>query len=147
MVSVVRAVQVLNSQSMLCFGVLRLRRSGPYSGTLWAMHQSGMPLAAATCFDWIPPPHNVLKLNNVVAIHNGVLVMGLGAAIRDDKDKVVATLSKPLPGMFTAEIGEILALRESLSLAKRLNISVQIAEDGQHSMDRKEEEEKRDVLA
>ncbi|KAK3204648.1 hypothetical protein Dsin_018694 [Dipteronia sinensis] len=56
------------------------------------------------------------------------MVVGLGAAIRDDKGKIVAVLSKPFPGVFSADTGEFLALREGLLLAKNLNLSVQIDE-------------------
>ncbi|KAK1587926.1 hypothetical protein Q3G72_018337 [Acer saccharum] len=50
--------------------------------------------------------------------------IGLGAAIRDSFGQVVAAVAKPLVGNFSAEIGEFLALREGLCLAKRFQLSV-----------------------
>ncbi|KAK4835978.1 hypothetical protein QYF36_017062 [Acer negundo] len=42
--------------------------------------------------------------------------------------EIVAAISKPLKGSFSAEIGEFLALREVLLLAKRLNLTLKSAE-------------------
>ncbi|KAK3198112.1 hypothetical protein Dsin_021527 [Dipteronia sinensis] len=70
------------------------------------------------CSEWTAPPPGLFKLNTDVAIRKGALMIGLCAAIRDEKGKVVIALSKPLPGNFNDEIEELLALREGLLRAK-----------------------------
>ncbi|KAL5840604.1 hypothetical protein ACOSQ3_013270 [Xanthoceras sorbifolium] len=42
----------------------------------------------------------------------------------DIKERVVAASAKPLLGFFPAELGELLALREGLLLAKEFNLSI-----------------------
>ncbi|KAK0600001.1 hypothetical protein LWI29_010624 [Acer saccharum] len=49
--------------------------------------------------------------------------MRIGAVIRNCDGLVVAALSKPFADVFSAELGEYLALRESLVLAKNLGPS------------------------
>ncbi|KAK3194481.1 hypothetical protein Dsin_025791 [Dipteronia sinensis] len=85
------------------------------------MNSTGVPTVSANCIDWFAPPPGAFKLNNDVAVRKG-------AAIRDDKGRVFVANSKPLAGVFNAEIGEFLAHREGLLLAKNHNLNVQIAE-------------------
>ncbi|KAK3198777.1 hypothetical protein Dsin_022192 [Dipteronia sinensis] len=76
---------------------------------------------------WSPPPGK-LKLNSYVAVRKGSQMIGLGAAIRKDNGLIVAAISKPMRGSFSAELGELLALREGLCSAKRLNLAVLVSE-------------------
>ncbi|KAL5836959.1 hypothetical protein ACOSQ3_014128 [Xanthoceras sorbifolium] len=71
---------------------------------------------------WSPPPAGSLKLNTDAAVTPGCSVMGSGAVVRDSQGKVVAASAKPILGFFPAELGELLALREGLLLAKELNL-------------------------
>ncbi|KAI9160517.1 hypothetical protein LWI28_008908 [Acer negundo] len=77
---------------------------------------------------WRPLPPGELKINSDVAIREGLPLIGLGAVIRDHNGVIIAAMSKPLQGSFNAEIGEFLALREGLLLAKKSNLTVKIAE-------------------
>ncbi|KAK4852374.1 hypothetical protein QYF36_023464 [Acer negundo] len=54
--------------------------------------------------------------------------IGLGAAIRDASGRVVAAVSKYVAGFITAELGDMLALREGLLLAKSFNLIISVAE-------------------
>ncbi|TXG66527.1 hypothetical protein EZV62_007802 [Acer yangbiense] len=78
--------------------------------------------------DWIGPPHGQFKLNTAAASCTQGLSIGVGAAIRDDKGLVLAARSNRLPGKFTAELGEMMALREGLQLAHFYNMKVDLAE-------------------
>ncbi|KAL5784931.1 hypothetical protein ACOSQ2_007323 [Xanthoceras sorbifolium] len=77
---------------------------------------------------WSPPPAGSLKLNTDAAVKSGFSVMGSGAVVRDDQGKVVAALAKPLLGFFPAELGELLALREGLLLAKEFSLVIEWVE-------------------
>ncbi|KAL5777565.1 hypothetical protein ACOSP7_010491 [Xanthoceras sorbifolium] len=77
---------------------------------------------------WSPPPAGSLKLNTDAAVKSGFSVMGSGAVVRDSQGKVVAASAKPLLGFFPAELGELLALREGLLLAKELNLNIEWVE-------------------
>ncbi|KAK0595746.1 hypothetical protein LWI29_009655 [Acer saccharum] len=59
---------------------------------------------------------------------NGSGVVGIGVAIRNDKGKVLASLSKALRGNFNLVTCSALALREGLLLAKTFNLKIMIAE-------------------
>ncbi|KAK0603208.1 hypothetical protein LWI29_002494 [Acer saccharum] len=54
--------------------------------------------------------------------------IGIGAVIRDSSGRVVAAISKPMQGKFSVELGELLAFREGLLLAKRNNLAIFSAE-------------------
>ncbi|KAK3213406.1 hypothetical protein Dsin_018112 [Dipteronia sinensis] len=71
-----------------------------------------------------PPPMGSLKLNSDAAVKPKAAFIGVNAIIRDKLGGVVAALAKPLLGSFPGELGELLALREGLLLAKNLNVSV-----------------------
>ncbi|KAL5800890.1 hypothetical protein ACOSQ3_032522 [Xanthoceras sorbifolium] len=73
---------------------------------------------------WLPPPAGSLKLNTDAAVKSGCSVLGSGAVVRDSQGKVVAASAKPLVGFFPAELGELLALREGLLLAKEFNLII-----------------------
>ncbi|KAL5757092.1 hypothetical protein ACOSQ2_021838 [Xanthoceras sorbifolium] len=77
---------------------------------------------------WSPPPAGSLKLNTNAAVTPGCSVMGSGAVVRDSQGKVVAASAKPLLGFFPAELGELLALREGLLLAKEFNLIIEWVE-------------------
>ncbi|KAL5781686.1 hypothetical protein ACOSP7_006715 [Xanthoceras sorbifolium] len=77
---------------------------------------------------WSPPPAGSLKLNTDAAVKSGFSVMGSGAVVRDSQGKVVAASAKPLLGFFPAELGELLALREGLLVAKELSLIVEWVE-------------------
>ncbi|KAK3183605.1 hypothetical protein Dsin_030891 [Dipteronia sinensis] len=64
----------------------------------------------------------------------GAWDVGVGAAIRATMGKVLVALSKPLAGTFSAEVGDFLALREGLLLAKAHNLSIQVAETTGHNV-------------
>ncbi|KAL5754526.1 hypothetical protein ACOSP7_022746 [Xanthoceras sorbifolium] len=86
----------------------------------------GGPTTAATV--WSCPPPGMLKLNTDVAVKPGNDCVGVGAVIRDSSGLVVAAVSKTLLGCFSAETGEMLALREGLLLARNLGLNVQLIE-------------------
>ena len=77
---------------------------------------------------WCPPPIDTLKLNSDASVRDGFDFIGLGAVIRNYKGEIVAAIFKPLQGDFSAELGEFLALREGLLLAKSLNLNLKLAE-------------------
>ncbi|KAK1554535.1 hypothetical protein Q3G72_013669 [Acer saccharum] len=78
---------------------------------------------------WSPPSLGSLKLNTDVAMKAYFSHIGIGAVIRNDKREVVPTLSKPMDGSLSAELGEYMALREGLLIAKILGFSVGWVED------------------
>ncbi|KAL5773835.1 hypothetical protein ACOSQ2_013759 [Xanthoceras sorbifolium] len=77
---------------------------------------------------WSPPPASSLKLNTDAAVKSGFSVMGSGAVVRDSQGKVVAASAKPLLGFFPTELGELLALREGLLVAKELSLIIEWVE-------------------
>ncbi|KAL5823813.1 hypothetical protein ACOSQ4_021713 [Xanthoceras sorbifolium] len=77
---------------------------------------------------WSPPPAGSLKLNTDAAVKSGFSVMGSGAVVRDSQGKVVAASAKPLLGFFPTELGELLALREGLLVAKELSLTIEWVE-------------------
>ncbi|KAK3200742.1 hypothetical protein Dsin_024157 [Dipteronia sinensis] len=68
-----------------------------------------------------------LKLNTAVVIRKNVRSIGVEAAIQDDKGLVIAALSIQLPGLFNADIGELIALREGLLLVHLYNLQIDSA--------------------
>ncbi|KAL5779545.1 hypothetical protein ACOSQ2_010282 [Xanthoceras sorbifolium] len=74
---------------------------------------------------WSPPLAGSLKLNTNAAVKSGFSVMGSGTVMRDSQGKVVAASAKPLLGFFPAELGELLALREGLLVAKELSLIIE----------------------
>ncbi|KAK0584714.1 hypothetical protein LWI29_017547 [Acer saccharum] len=63
---------------------------------------------------WNPPPKGSLKLNTDVAIRKGHQFIGVGGVIRDGRGKIIAAVYKAVDGLFSAEIGECMALQEGL---------------------------------
>ncbi|KAL5808022.1 hypothetical protein ACOSQ3_028713 [Xanthoceras sorbifolium] len=91
----------------------------------------GSPPPAPRLFcssSWSPPPAGSLKLNTDAAVKPGFSMMGSGTVVRDSQGKVVAASAKPLLGFFPAELGELLALREGLLVAKELSLSIEWVE-------------------
>ena len=82
--------------------------------------------------DWLAPPPGQFKLNTAAARRNKGLSIGIGAAIRDDKGLVIAARANQLPGRFTEEVGELIALREGLQLAHFYNLKVNLVEVMSH---------------
>ncbi|KAK2661542.1 hypothetical protein Ddye_000116 [Dipteronia dyeriana] len=78
--------------------------------------------------DCIPPPFGCLKHNSDAAVKDNLSFCGVGVFIRNHEGKELAAISKKILGRFTPEIGEFLALREGLLLAKHLNIKVDFVE-------------------
>ncbi|KAK2641541.1 hypothetical protein Ddye_023304 [Dipteronia dyeriana] len=78
--------------------------------------------------DWLSPPVGLLKQKSNVAVRAGCNEIGLGVAIRDASDRVVAAISKFVVGNVIAELGELLALREGLLLAKSFNPIIWVVE-------------------
>ncbi|KAK2644204.1 hypothetical protein Ddye_019399 [Dipteronia dyeriana] len=70
----------------------------------------------------------LLKLNTEVTILKNIKSIGLGAAIRDDKGKIIIARSRLMQGSFSCETGKLLALWEGLLVAKFYKISMNIAE-------------------
>ncbi|KAK2650302.1 hypothetical protein Ddye_017791 [Dipteronia dyeriana] len=68
---------------------------------------------------WKPPPAGMVKLNTDASVKEGHNLIGLGMVLRDNRGRVLVAASKTVQGNFSAEIGEILALREGLGLAKQ----------------------------
>ncbi|KAK3205324.1 hypothetical protein Dsin_019370 [Dipteronia sinensis] len=81
-----------------------------------------------SCPDWITPPPGGLKLNSAVALRKNSRSIRTGAAIRDDKGRVLAARFNQLSGSFNLKAGELIALREGLLLALFYNLHVDIAE-------------------
>ncbi|KAK2657296.1 hypothetical protein Ddye_010348 [Dipteronia dyeriana] len=85
-------------------------------------------LLVPTSADWFAPQPGLLKLNTEVAIRKNSKSIGLGAAIRDDKGKLIIVKSRLMHGSFSCETGKFLALRVGLLLAKFYKISMNITE-------------------
>ncbi|KAK4850805.1 hypothetical protein QYF36_009914 [Acer negundo] len=97
-------------------------------GTQLAMSTDNQHPTCPPKLGWIPPPYGILKLNSDVAVRDGLSFVGVGAAIRDHIGDIMAAISKPIKRSFSAAVGELLALREGLLLAKNLNLTVNISE-------------------
>ncbi|TXG72488.1 hypothetical protein EZV62_001067 [Acer yangbiense] len=76
------------------------------------------------CTVWQPPPPRCLKVHTDDAIRAYKGFIGVGVVIRDDSILIVAASSKILVGNIQAKMGELLALREGLLLAKILGCNV-----------------------
>ncbi|KAL5756816.1 hypothetical protein ACOSQ2_021562 [Xanthoceras sorbifolium] len=125
---------------MLCFGVLKLRKNSfihlskprdPADLLEWSasfLVPGCVSLVPASSSSWIPPPPGFLKLNSDVAVNLGFPFAGIGCTIKDNLGFVVAASSKPFEGLFSAEVGELLALREGLLLAAGLNLKIEFVE-------------------
>ncbi|KAK2658384.1 hypothetical protein Ddye_004917 [Dipteronia dyeriana] len=72
---------------------------------------------------WIPPP-GFLKLNYGFVSRKNSLSFGVGAAIRDEKGKVLLAWSKSVCGLLSSDIGHLVALREGLLLAKSYHLPI-----------------------
>ncbi|KAK1568437.1 hypothetical protein Q3G72_024487 [Acer saccharum] len=80
------------------------------------------------CTIWQPPPARCLKVNTDDAIIGDKGFIRVGVVIRDDSILIVVASSKILVGNIQAKMGELLALREGLLLAKILGCRVMLAE-------------------
>ncbi|KAL5738639.1 hypothetical protein ACOSP7_031400 [Xanthoceras sorbifolium] len=100
----------------------------PFLGTQKVFGSPSQPPRQPCSASWSPPPAGSLKLNTDAAVKSGFSVMGSGAVVRDSQGKVVAASAKPLLGFFPAELGELLALREGLLVAKELSLIIEWVE-------------------
>ncbi|KAL5789812.1 hypothetical protein ACOSQ2_004700 [Xanthoceras sorbifolium] len=100
----------------------------PFLGTQRVFGSPSQPPRQPCSSPWSPPPAGSLKLNTDAAVKPGSSVMGSGAVVRDSQGKVVAASAKPLLGFFPAELGELLALREGLLVAKELSLIIEWVE-------------------
>ncbi|KAK3204777.1 hypothetical protein Dsin_018823 [Dipteronia sinensis] len=85
-------------------------------------------VAVKPSISWSPPQAGMLKLNSDASVRQGSHRCRVGAVIRDDKGWVVAAVSKSLDGNFSPEIGELVALREGLLLARGLKLKISCVE-------------------
>ena len=69
-----------------------------------------------------------MKLNSAFATRKGVDSIGIGSAVQDCKGKIIAFSYSKLKGSFSAELGNILAMRDGLSMVHRFNLTVEVAE-------------------
>ncbi|KAL5838662.1 hypothetical protein ACOSQ3_015831 [Xanthoceras sorbifolium] len=99
-----------------------------FQGTQKVFGSPSQPPRQPCSASWLPPPAGSLKLNTDAAVKSGFSVMGSGAVVRDSQGKVVAASAKPLLGFFPAELGELLALREGLLVAKELSLIIEWVE-------------------
>ncbi|KAL5825472.1 hypothetical protein ACOSQ3_021535 [Xanthoceras sorbifolium] len=100
----------------------------PFLGTQKVFGSPSQPPRQPCSASWSPPPAGSLKLNTDAAVKSGFSVMGSGAVVRDSQGKVIAASAKPLLGFFPAELGELLALREGLLVAKELSLIIEWVE-------------------
>ncbi|KAK4851543.1 hypothetical protein QYF36_016143 [Acer negundo] len=92
-----------------------------FQNTQSALRLEKQKVANHCSLHWMTPPRGEPKLNTDAAVRPNCDSMRIGAVIRDCDGLVVAALSKPFAGVFSAELGEYLALsREGLILAKNL---------------------------
>ncbi|KAL5834454.1 hypothetical protein ACOSQ4_013951 [Xanthoceras sorbifolium] len=96
-----------------------------FQGTQKVFGSPPQPPRQPCSASWSPPPAGSLKLNTDAAVKSGFSVMGSGAVVRDSQGKVVAASAKPILGFFPAELGELLALREGLLVAKELSLVIE----------------------
>ncbi|KAK0592134.1 hypothetical protein LWI29_013838 [Acer saccharum] len=105
---------------------------------LWGIWQSrnvvvheavqAVAVAAKAPSSWSPPLVGSLKLNTNTSVKKGSQRCGVGAVIRDEKGWIVAALSKNWLGNFSPEAGELIALREGLLLAQKLQLRISCVE-------------------
>ncbi|KAL5836287.1 hypothetical protein ACOSQ3_015843 [Xanthoceras sorbifolium] len=96
-----------------------------FQGTQKVFGSPSQPPRQPCSASWSPPPAGSLKLNTDAAVKSGFFVMGSGAVVRNSQGKVIAASAKPLLGFFPAELGELLALREGLLVAKELSLIIE----------------------
>ncbi|KAK3218789.1 hypothetical protein Dsin_012759 [Dipteronia sinensis] len=106
-------------------GNISARRGREHQASFFLFHHF-LPLCGH--LSWAAPPPSKLKLNNIVAICKNSSYLGVGATIKDDKIKVLATRSNMLIGSFFEEVGHFIALWEGLMLAKFYDFPVSIVE-------------------
>ncbi|KAL5834303.1 hypothetical protein ACOSQ4_013800 [Xanthoceras sorbifolium] len=87
-----------------------------FQGTQKVFGSPSQPPRQPCSASWSPPPAGSLKLNTDAAVKSGF------------SGKVVAASAKPLLGFFPAELGELLALREGLLVAKELSLIIEWVE-------------------
>ncbi|KAK3228382.1 hypothetical protein Dsin_000263 [Dipteronia sinensis] len=91
---------------------------------LIAPHLACPPIKEA----WQDPAPETLKLNTDIAVFQGRDVFGIGVVIRNDKEKVILTLSKLATSCFSVQVCEAITFREGLWLANQHGLKVDWAE-------------------
>ncbi|PON75588.1 hypothetical protein PanWU01x14_042130 [Parasponia andersonii] len=77
---------------------------------------------------WSLPPFNQYKLNtDATVIEGDRRHIGVGAVIRNHAGQVVAAMSKKIPGRFSVEAAELLAVCEGLLLAGQAGIPISLS--------------------
>ncbi|KAK3225661.1 hypothetical protein Dsin_005523, partial [Dipteronia sinensis] len=76
---------------------------------------------------WSPPPFGHLTLNVDVAFRSGNVV-GVGAVLRDHFGSVRACVELPRLGFFSAEVGELFAIHESMLFLNQMGLQVHCLE-------------------
>ena len=67
---------------------------------------------------WSPPPPGVLKINVDGSSSELEDSSCIGVIIRDCKGKTIAAFCKPLQSHFSAELAEVFAVEQGISLAR-----------------------------
>ncbi|KAI9194133.1 hypothetical protein LWI28_003370 [Acer negundo] len=79
--------------------------------------------------DWLPPTQGSLnKLNTNVSVRASTCFISMGAMVRDSNGMIVVAVSKRIAGHCSTEIGEFLALQESIIMAKQYNVPISMVE-------------------
>ena len=86
-------------------------------------------LGLAACeVSWRKPPNGVFKINSDGAAADDGRRSSIGVIIRDCRGQVVAALCRVLPGCFTVDETEALAIEAGILLAKELDLNQIIIE-------------------
>ncbi|KAK2656725.1 hypothetical protein Ddye_009777 [Dipteronia dyeriana] len=72
-----------------------------------------------SCLRKLESPSGFVKLNSDAAVKIGREFVGVAVVFRDDGGRVLLAAIMLIRGLFSAEVGDILALREKLKLAKQ----------------------------
>nr|GMD43941.1 ATP-dependent DNA helicase SRS2-like protein At4g25120 [Ipomoea batatas] len=81
-----------------------------------------------TIVSWTKPPQGFLKLNVDAAINKQDARMGFGCVLRDELGHFIAARGSPWRGYYSAKEAEAVAIRESLTWIKTLNVDKIIIE-------------------
>ncbi|KAK9983319.1 hypothetical protein SO802_032844 [Lithocarpus litseifolius] len=71
---------------------------------------------------WVPPSQGIHKINVDCASSEHDNFSSVGMVIRDCNGQVVAALCKPLQASYSAELTEVIALKQGVLLAQELQL-------------------------